>query len=82
MFGVDCPSDPIGWENAHVLDFPKTTNISWPKCILNPSCNDLPIPNNVSGLVKLTEDNYVEVGEYVEYACIQRGEFYETPDVS
>ena len=82
MFGVSCPSDPIGWENADLLDFPKANNISWPKCIIHSSCDDLPMPNNASGLIKFTEDDYVEVGEYVEYACIRRGEFYETADVS
>ena len=82
MFGVTCPSEPLGWENAHLLDFPQANNISWPTCIVHSSCDDLPIPNNASGLVKFTEDDYVEVGEYVEYACIRRGEFYETPDVS
>ena len=68
--------------NAHLLDFPQANNISWPTCIVHSSCDDLPIPNNASGLVKFTEDDYVEVGEYVEYACIRRGEFYETADVS
>ena len=82
MFGVSCPSEPLGWENAHLLDFPQANNISWPTCIVHSSCDDLPIPNNASGLVKFTEDDYVEVGEYVEYACIRRGEFYETADVS
>ena len=75
MFEVSCPSEPL-------LDFPHSNNISWPTCIVNPSCNDFPIPNNASGLLKLTENEYVEVGEFVEYACIRRGEFYETPNVS
>ena len=64
------------------LDFPKSTNITWPTCIIRTACEDLPKPNNASALEKLTEEDYVEVGDYVEYACIKRAEFYETPTVS
>ena len=79
MFGVTCPTDLMP---SYLLDFPKNTNISWPECIIHSSCDDLPVPNNASALEKLTEDDFVQVGEFVEYACIQRGEFYETPTVS
>ena len=79
MFGVTCPTDLMP---SYLLDFPKSTNISWPTCIIHSSCDDLPVPNNASALEKLTEDDFVQVGEFVEYACIQRGEFYETPTVS
>ena len=69
-------------KQAWELDFDKSSNITWPSCIIRTACEELPKPNNASALEKLTPEDYVEVGDFVEYACIQRAEFYETPTVS
>lgn len=77
MFAVTCP---IGEIPADQLDFP--TNTIWPQCVIEPICDQLPTPSEESMLEKTTVEDSVKLGEYVEYGCIRRSEFFETPVVS
>lgn len=77
MFGVTCPIGLV--DAADQLNFPQ--NVVWPKCIIEPTCQQLPVPSAESLLEKTTVDNSVKIGEYIEYGCISRADFFETPQV-
>ena len=57
-------------------------NDQWPTCIVEPTCSDLPVPTEASGMVKATVGDKVKMGENVVYECARRDIYFETPNVS
>jgi hypothetical protein len=56
-------------------------NVTWPNCILEPSCDSFPQPPASSGLELATKTSTVLLGNFINYQCTRRAEFYETPTV-
>ena len=56
-------------------------NVTWPKCILEPVCDSFPVPPASTGLDLATNTSSVLLGNYINYECTRRSEFYETTTV-
>ncbi len=76
MYGLVCPEGAIPGDQ---LDFPADPD--WPKCVVHPKCDNLPQPSAESKLYKSTPEDFVRVGEFVHYTCIDKADFYETDQV-
>ena len=57
----------------------QVSNIVWPNCTLDPVCDNIPEPSNQSLLIRLTHENNIKIGEYVNYECKNKEKFFETP---
>ncbi len=84
-FKCSNPVAVIGASGMNVLELECGAGGNWPTnawgtCVLEPTCNNLPVPSSGSGLRKaLHLGDTVKLGEMVVYECERRAEFWEMP---